>query len=111
MIDVANIEASYFSEWLERDSFRELPASMELAAGIVDEANYWVEPVSKIRGAPLTGHGSSARSGLDLPVMRLRPPPRQRPGSSAREGREHGRGGEHPVAAGSRPAHCAARSS
>jgi 5-methyltetrahydropteroyltriglutamate--homocysteine methyltransferase len=50
VIDVANIEASYFSEWLERDSFRELPASMQLAAGIVDEANYWVEPVSKIRG-------------------------------------------------------------
>jgi 5-methyltetrahydropteroyltriglutamate--homocysteine methyltransferase len=50
VIDVANIEASYFSEWLERDSLRELPASMQLAAGIVDEANYWVEPVSKIRG-------------------------------------------------------------
>jgi 5-methyltetrahydropteroyltriglutamate--homocysteine methyltransferase len=49
VIDVANIEASYFGEWLERDSFRDLPASMQLAAGIVDEANYWVEPVGKIR--------------------------------------------------------------
>jgi len=49
VVDVANIEASYFAEWLERDAFRDLPASMELAAGIVDEANYWIEPVSKIR--------------------------------------------------------------
>ena len=49
VIDVANLECSYFSEWLERDAFRDLPPSMQLAAGIVDEANYWVEPVSKIR--------------------------------------------------------------
>jgi 5-methyltetrahydropteroyltriglutamate--homocysteine methyltransferase len=49
VVDVANLECSYFSEWLERDAFRALPASMQLAAGIVDEANYWVEPVSKIR--------------------------------------------------------------
>ena len=49
VIDVANLECSYFSEWLERDAFRDLPSSMQFAAGIVDEANYWVEPVSKIR--------------------------------------------------------------
>ena len=49
VIDVANLECTYFSEWLERDAFRALPASMQFAAGIVDEANYWVEPVSKIR--------------------------------------------------------------
>jgi len=49
VIDVANIECSYFPQWLERDAFRDLPQSMELAAGIVDEANYWVEPVEKIR--------------------------------------------------------------
>ena len=49
VVDVANIECSYFSEWLERDAYRDLPASMQFAAGIVDEANYWVEPVSKIR--------------------------------------------------------------
>jgi 5-methyltetrahydropteroyltriglutamate--homocysteine methyltransferase len=48
IVDVANLEASYFSEWQERDAFRELPESIELAAGIVDEANYWVEPVAKI---------------------------------------------------------------
>ncbi|MGH2849549.1 MAG: hypothetical protein ACRDLP_02935 [Solirubrobacteraceae bacterium] len=49
VVDVANLECSYFSEWLERDAFRALPASMQFAAGIVDEANYWIEPVSKIR--------------------------------------------------------------
>jgi len=49
VIDVANIEASYFPEWMEREAYKDLPKSMELAAGIVDEANYWVEPVAKIR--------------------------------------------------------------
>jgi methionine synthase II (cobalamin-independent) len=49
VVDVANIECSYFSQWLERDAFRALPASMQFAAGVVDEANYWVEPVTKIR--------------------------------------------------------------
>jgi methionine synthase II (cobalamin-independent) len=49
VVDVANLECSYFNEWLERDAFSALPASMQFAAGIVDEANYWVEPASKIR--------------------------------------------------------------
>jgi 5-methyltetrahydropteroyltriglutamate--homocysteine methyltransferase len=49
VVHVANVECSYFSEWLERDAYRDLPEGMQLAAGIVDEANYWVEPVSKIR--------------------------------------------------------------
>lgn len=49
VVDVANLEASYFSEYREREAFKDLPRSMELAAGIVDEANYWVEPVSKIK--------------------------------------------------------------
>lgn len=49
VVDVANIECSYFSEWLERDAFRELPSSMQFAGGLVDEANYWVEPVGKVR--------------------------------------------------------------
>lgn len=49
VIDIAHLECSYFSEWLERDAFKEMPNDMELAAGIVDEANYWVEPVDKIR--------------------------------------------------------------
>ncbi|HEX3815215.1 MAG TPA: hypothetical protein VHX59_20465 [Mycobacteriales bacterium] len=50
VIDVATFESSYFNQWLERDAFRGLPDGMQLAAGIVDEANYWVEPVAKIRG-------------------------------------------------------------
>ena len=49
VIDVATLEASYFSQYLEREAFRDLPQSMQLAAGIVDEANYWVEPVAKIK--------------------------------------------------------------
>jgi len=49
VIDVASVECSYFAQYMEREAFKALPASMELAAGIVDEANYWVEPVKKIR--------------------------------------------------------------
>ncbi len=49
IIDVVSLECSYFSQWLERDAFSELPKSMELAAGIVDEASYGVESVKKIR--------------------------------------------------------------
>jgi methionine synthase II (cobalamin-independent) len=49
VIDVAAVECSYFSQFMERESFKGLPRSMELAAGIVDEANYWIEPVKKIR--------------------------------------------------------------
>lgn len=48
VVDVANLESSYYTQWAEREAFARLPASMELAAGILDEANYWVEPVSKI---------------------------------------------------------------
>ena len=48
VVDVANLELSYFSEYLERDAFKDLPDSIELAAGIVDEANYWPMPVQKI---------------------------------------------------------------
>jgi len=49
VIDVAHLEATYFAEYLERKAFRDLPQSIQLAAGIVDEANYWVEPVKKIK--------------------------------------------------------------
>ncbi|MBO0821002.1 MAG: hypothetical protein J2P26_09155 [Nocardiopsaceae bacterium] len=49
VIDVATLEASYFCQYLEREAFRDLPASMQLAAGIVDEASYWIEPVQKIK--------------------------------------------------------------
>lgn len=49
VVDVAHLALQYFNRYLERDLFRALPAEMELAAGIVDEASYWVEPVDKIR--------------------------------------------------------------
>jgi len=49
VIDVASVECSYFAEYLERDAFAEMPQSIELAAGIVDEASYGIETVKKIR--------------------------------------------------------------
>jgi methionine synthase II (cobalamin-independent) len=49
VLDVAVLECKYYSQWEDREAFRDLPASIQLAAGVVDEANYWVEPVSKIR--------------------------------------------------------------
>ena len=49
VVDIAHLEASYFSEYLERHAFKDLPRNMQLAAGIVDEANYWVESVKKIK--------------------------------------------------------------
>jgi 5-methyltetrahydropteroyltriglutamate--homocysteine methyltransferase len=49
VVDVAHLALQYFNRYLERDLFRALPDSMQLAAGIVDEASYWVEPVEKIR--------------------------------------------------------------
>jgi methionine synthase II (cobalamin-independent) len=49
VIDVAHIALQYFSRWQEREAWARLPQSMDLAAGIVDEASYWVEPVQKIR--------------------------------------------------------------
>jgi 5-methyltetrahydropteroyltriglutamate--homocysteine methyltransferase len=49
VVDVATLECSYFAEYLERDAFAAMPQSMELAAGIVDEASYGIETVKKIR--------------------------------------------------------------
>jgi len=49
VVDVAHLALQYFARYIERDQFSRLPASIELAAGIVDEASYWVEPVDKIR--------------------------------------------------------------
>ena len=49
LIDIASLECSYFAEYLERDAFAAMPQSMELAAGIVDEASYGIETVKKIR--------------------------------------------------------------
>jgi methionine synthase II (cobalamin-independent) len=49
VIHVANLALQYFNRWLERDIFTRVPKSIEIAAGIVDEGCYYVEPVSKIR--------------------------------------------------------------
>jgi methionine synthase II (cobalamin-independent) len=43
------MECSYFAEWNEREAWRDLPASIDLAAGIVDEASYGIETPKKIR--------------------------------------------------------------
>jgi methionine synthase II (cobalamin-independent) len=48
-VDIAAFEVKYFFQWIERDSFKKKPKSMQLAAGIVDEGSYWIEPVKKIR--------------------------------------------------------------
>ena len=49
VVDVAAFELKYFFQWIERDAFKRMPRSMQLAAGIVDEGSYWVELVKKIR--------------------------------------------------------------
>jgi methionine synthase II (cobalamin-independent) len=49
IVDIALVEVKYFSQYQEREAFKALPKSMTLAAGIVDEASYWIEPVKKIR--------------------------------------------------------------
>jgi methionine synthase II (cobalamin-independent) len=49
VIDVAHLALHYFHRWLERDLYARVPQSIEIAAGIVDEGCYYVEPVSKIR--------------------------------------------------------------
>lgn len=49
IVDIAIVEVKYFSQYQQREAFRALPKGMALAAGIVDEACYWVEPVKKIR--------------------------------------------------------------
>jgi methionine synthase II (cobalamin-independent) len=49
VIDVAHLALHYFNRYLERDLFRHIPRSIELAAGIVDEASYGIESVAKIR--------------------------------------------------------------
>jgi methionine synthase II (cobalamin-independent) len=86
VVDVANLESSYYTEWAEREAFARMPASMELAAGIVDEANYWVEPVAKIRAraadwARVVGKerlwltpscGFGRHPGRDRPVLRAK---------------------------------------
>ncbi len=49
IVDIAAFEVKYFFQWIERDSFKRMPKSMALAAGIVDEGSYWIETPKKIR--------------------------------------------------------------
>jgi methionine synthase II (cobalamin-independent) len=49
VIEIAHLALQYFNRYQERELFRALPQRMQLAAGIVDEASYWVESVEKIR--------------------------------------------------------------
>jgi methionine synthase II (cobalamin-independent) len=49
VIDVAHLALHYFNRYLERELFAAVPQSIEIAAGIVDEGCYYVEPVEKIR--------------------------------------------------------------
>ena len=49
IVDIAAFEVKYYSQWNEREAFKQLPKSMSLAAGIVDEGSYHVEPVKKLR--------------------------------------------------------------
>jgi 5-methyltetrahydropteroyltriglutamate--homocysteine methyltransferase len=49
VVDIAAFEVKYFFQWIERDAFKRMPKSMQLAAGIVDEGSYWIETVPKLR--------------------------------------------------------------
>jgi 5-methyltetrahydropteroyltriglutamate--homocysteine methyltransferase len=86
VVDVPHLECKYFAQWLERDAFADLPASMQLAVGLVDEANYKVEPVSKLKSriadwaevvggdrlwiAPSCGFGR--HPARDIPILRAK---------------------------------------
>ena len=49
VIDFAHIAVHYFSRYLERTAFANVPRTIDIAVGIVDEGCYGVEPVQKIR--------------------------------------------------------------
>jgi 5-methyltetrahydropteroyltriglutamate--homocysteine methyltransferase len=86
VVDVAAFEVKYFFQYLERDAFKNMPKSMQLAAGIVDEATYAVEPVKKIREriadwARVVGEerlwvspscGFGRHTSRDIPVLRAK---------------------------------------
>lgn len=46
---VACLEVFYFSHYFGRGAIRALPEKIDLAAGILDEASYGIEPVEKLR--------------------------------------------------------------
>jgi methionine synthase II (cobalamin-independent) len=86
VVDIAAFEVKYYSQWNEREAFRQLPKSMSLAAGIVDEGSYHVEPVKKLREriagwAALVGEerlwissscGFGRHTARDIPILRAK---------------------------------------
>ena len=86
VIDIAAFEVKYFFQWIERESFKKMLKSMQLAAGIVDEGSYWVESVKKIRDriadwARVVGEerlwvspscGFGRHPSRDIPVLRAK---------------------------------------
>jgi 5-methyltetrahydropteroyltriglutamate--homocysteine methyltransferase len=84
VIDVAHLALHYFNRYLERELYARVPKSIEIAAGIVDEGSYYVEPVQKIHEraadwarvigeerlwlAPSCGFGR--HTARDVPVLR-----------------------------------------
>jgi 5-methyltetrahydropteroyltriglutamate--homocysteine methyltransferase len=84
VINIAHLALQYFNRYLERDLYAEVPKSIEIAAGIIDEGSYYVEPVQKIREraadwarvigeerlwlAPSCGFGR--HTARDVPVLR-----------------------------------------
>jgi hypothetical protein len=48
VISTANLALQYVSRWFERGAFAAVPPSIELAAGIVDGASYYVEPQAPV---------------------------------------------------------------
>ncbi|MEJ2889599.1 hypothetical protein [Actinomycetospora aeridis] len=51
VVDDALLEATYWSEWAEREALKDVPRSIALTVGLVDEADYSPMPVWKIRAA------------------------------------------------------------
>jgi 5-methyltetrahydropteroyltriglutamate--homocysteine methyltransferase len=48
VVDFVHLECCYFAQWLERECLRALPRGIDLAAGILSESSYRVEPVAKL---------------------------------------------------------------
>jgi methionine synthase II (cobalamin-independent) len=86
VVDIAVFEVKYYNQWNEREAFGQLPKSMSLAAGIVDEGNYYPEPVKKLREriadwARIVGEerlwvspscGFGRHTAHDIPVLRAK---------------------------------------
>jgi methionine synthase II (cobalamin-independent) len=81
VVDVAAFEVKYYSQWNERDAFKQLPKSMSLAAGIVDEGSYhpmreriagWANVVGEERLWVSPSCGFGRHGSRDIPVLRTK---------------------------------------